>query len=391
MTTDWSRVQYDHRDPKVAYAPHHLWRRLRNECPVIRSDHYGGFWFVTRYDDVRTVLSDCETYTAAQGVILPSQNMPMLPGESDPPLHTSYRNLVNPPLAPQVVRKHEAWIRDLAREWLEPLTKLDEFDACTQYAEPVAKRIAMRVIGYEPEDLDKLDHWTEVLASGTREDDEGVALSMEFFAHMTETLETRAGEPPRDDIISLIATGEVDGRPLRTDEKVSLLLQITFGGLHTTGAVISGALLWLAAHPEDRARLRDDPELMRTATEEFIRHVTPVPHSIRTAAVDTSLSGCPIKAGDKVMFGLGPANYDERAFDNPDDVVLDRFPNRHVGFGAGPHRCVGSHLGKLGTRIGIEEFLGAFPDFDVTNWYDLRWTFGEGRSLTTLPLTVRRP
>jgi cytochrome P450 len=357
---------------------------------VIHSDRYGGFWFVSGFDDVREVLTDCETFTATEGVILPSQNMPMLPGESDPPLHTAYRKLLSPPLAPQVIKEHEGWIRDLAREWLEPLRGEVEFDACTRYCEPFAKRIAMRVIGYEAEDLDKLDHWTEVLATGTREDAEGVAVSMEFFEHMRTTLESRAAQPPRADIISLIASGEVEGRPLRMEEKLSLLLQITFGGLHTTGAVIAGALVWLAGHPEDRLRLRDQPELVRSATEEFIRHVTPVPHSIRTAAVDTTVHECPIKAGDKVMFGLGAANYDERVFDNPDDVVLDRFPNRHVGFGAGPHRCVGSHLGKLGVRIGIEEFIAAFPEFEIPDYYALRWTCGEGRGLTTVPLRVSR-
>ncbi len=384
----WAAVQYDHRDPKVAYAPHDLWKRLRDQCPVIHSDHYGGFWFVTRYDDVRTVLVDTETFVASQGVILPSQGIPMLPGESDGALHTAYRVLVNPPLAPQVIRRHENWIRELAQEWLAPLKDRQTFDACTEYAEPFAKRVSMRVLGYDLADLDKLDHWTEILAVGTREDDEGLRAGQEFFAYLAEVLATRAQEPPRDDVISTVVHGEIDGRPLRDDEKMSLLLQLTFGGLHTTGAVIAGALLWLARHPEDRVRLREQPELMRTATEEFIRHVTPVPHSIRTAAKDTELAGCPISAGDKVMFGLGPANYDERMFPNPDDVDLARFPNRHMGFGAGPHRCIGSHLGKTGVRIGIEEFLAAFADFEVEDHWALRWTSGEGRSLTTLPLRV---
>lgn len=144
--------------------------------------------------------------------------------------------------------------------------------------------------------------------------------------------------------------------------------------------------MWLAGHPEDRARLHREPMLMPTAVEEFIRYVTPVPHMNRAAAKDTVLDGCPIPKDDLVMVGLGSANHDETIFDKPDEVVLDRFPNRHMGFGAGPHRCVGSHLGKLGVRVGLEEFLAAFSDFEVTDYYALRYNGGEGRGLLTVPM-----
>jgi cytochrome P450 len=384
----WSAVQFDHHDAKVSYAPHDLWRRLRAECPVIHSDRYDGFWFVSRYDDVKTVLNDWQTFSAAQGVVLPPMFMPMLPGESDPPLQQDYRKLLTLRLAPQVVKEHEQWIRELAQTWLAPLASRDRFDACTEYAEPFAKRVSMRVIGYELADLDQLDHWTEVLAVGGRSDEESARVGAEFFGYLTAVIQHRSAEAPRDDLISAIAHGEVEGRPLSSQEKQSLLLQVTFGGLHTTGATIAGSLLWLAGHPEDRFRLLKNPELIRTATEEFIRFVTPVPYSIRTTTTATELSGCPIQAGARVMFGLGPANYDTAVFDNPDDVVLDRFPNRHVGFGAGPHRCPGSHLAKIAVRVGIEEFLRAFPDFEVSDYYGLRYTQGEGRALIALPIAV---
>ena len=157
----------------------------------------------------------------------------------------------------------------------------------------------MRVIGYDEADLPKLAHWTHVLSVGTRDDEEGMQVAMEFFGYLAATLVARAEEPPRDDLISLLFTGTIDGRPLTFEEQQSVLLLLTFGGLHTTGTVLSGALVWLADHPEDRARLRADPELLGTAVDEFVRYVSPVTHMSRTAAVDTELGGCPIKAGDE--------------------------------------------------------------------------------------------
>lgn len=384
----WSAFQFDHYDPKISYAPHDMWRRLRQECPVIHSDRYDGFYFATKYDDVKTVLSDWTTFSAAKGTVLPDMFIPMLPGSSDPPLHKDYRSLINPTMAPQVVKPYDGWIRETAQEWIAKLDGRKTFDACTEFAEPYAKRVSMRVIGYELEDLDRLDHWTEVLSVGGRSDQESERVGNEFFGFLTKVIEQRSAEAPRDDIISAITHGEVEGRPVTAEEKRSLLLQITFGGLHTTGATIAGALLWLAGHPEDRARLLDDPELMTTAVDEFVRHITPVPYSIRTTTQETELGGCPIGADQKVMFGLGPANYDPDIFDNPEDVVLDRFPNRHFGFGAGAHRCPGAHLARIAVHAGVEEFLKAFPNFAVADYYGLRYTKGEGRALVTLPVEV---
>ena len=262
------------------------------------------------------------------------------------------------------------------------------FDVAADFAEPFAKVVALRVIGFDPADLPKLEHWTHVLSVGTREDEEGVQAGMELFGFLGATLAQRAAEPPRDDLISVIVAGTIDGRPLTADEQLSMLLLLAFGGLHTTGQVIAGALVWLADHPEDRARLRDEPELMGPAVEEFVRYVSPVTHMNRTAAKDTELGGCPIKSGERVMFGIGSANHDERVFDRPDDVVLDRYPNHHFGFGAGPHRCIGSHLGKLAVRVALEEFLAAFADFEVQDHHLLRWQGGEGRHLQSAPLVV---
>lgn len=389
-TDAWDEVQYDHRDSRLSAAPYDLWRRLRAERPVIHSDHYGGFWYVSRYDDVRKVLREWKTFTSTEGIGLPRQQIVMLPGEVDPPLHQKYRSLINPLLTKEAVSKHEPWVRELAREWLARLPEDEVFNLCEDFCEPFAKRVNLKIIGYREEDLDDLDRWSTVLARGTRDDEEGLHAATAFFAMFRESLDRRAAEGPVGDVLSALVFGEFDGRRLSAEEQVGMLLEITFGGLDTTSGVLAGALVWLAGHPVDRARLRQDPGLMPTAIEEFVRYVTPVSQMARATTEEVTLSGCPIPAGQRILVGYGSANRDETIFDHPDDVVLDRSPNPHVGFGFGPHRCAGSNVGTLGVRIGLEEFLAAFPHFEVTDYYGLRWTIGEGRGLMNAPMKARR-
>ncbi|MFD8340157.1 cytochrome P450 [Streptomyces solisilvae] len=386
----WDELQYDHRESRLSATPFDLWRRLRAERPVIHSNHYGGFWYVSRYDDVKTVLRDWTNFTTTMGIGLPRQQIVMLPGEVDPPLHGKYRNLINPLLSREAVQKHEPWVRELAREWIAQLPENEVFNVCEDFCEPFAKRMNLKVIGYREEDLDDLDRYSTILARGTRDDEEGRHAAASFFAIFQESLTRRAEEGPAGDLLSALVFGEIDGRRLTPEEQQGMLLEITFGGLDTTSAVLAGALVWLAGHPEDRARLRDEPELMPKAIEEFVRYVTPVSQMARATKEPVSLSGCPVAAGERLLIGYASANRDETVFENPDDVVLDRSPNPHVGFGFGPHRCAGSNLGTLGVRVGLEEFLGAFAHFDVDDYYGLRWSVGEARGLTNAPMKVRR-
>jgi len=386
----WNEFQYDHRDSHLVAQPYDMWRRLRAERPVIHSDRYGGFWFVSRYDDVRTVCKDWRSFTSTTGVAVPRMPIVMYPGEVDPPLHGKHRNLINPLLAKEAVGKHENWIRDLARERISRIEDDVVFDACKDLCEAFAKRVALKVIGYPEQDLDRLDHWTTILAYRAREDEESQQVAQELFGYFGEILQRRAEEGPGDDIISALVFGEIDGRRLTMEEQLGNLLEISFGGLGTTGAVFAGALVWLAGHPEDKARLRDNPETIPTAVEEFVRYISPVTQMGRGAADDVTLGGCPIPKGDRMLIGYASANRDDSVFENADDVVLDRSPNPHLGFGFGPHHCVGFNLGALAVRIGLEEVLSTFRSLEVTDYYALRYSAGEGRGLIAAPMKATR-
>lgn len=389
-TTDWEGFQYDSRDPRIEYWPFDIWRRLRNEQPIIHSDRYDGFWFVSRYEDAKRIQRDWRTFTSREGVTIPKHEVQLLPGEVDPPVHQKYREILTPVLAKEAIAKNEPWIRSMARDWLSKIEDDVAFDLCTDYCEPFAKHVALRVIGFAEADLPKLAETTSILGQGLRHDDEGQRATVELVEILTRSLRDRAQAGQVGDVLSAIAFGEIDGSRMPEQDQMSLLFEVTFGGLHTTSAVMAGALVWLADHPKDRTRLLEEPDLIDTAIEEFARFVSPVSHFARVATKDTEVAGQRIAAGDKVMYGLASANRDERVFENPDEVVLDRTPNPHLAFGFGPHRCAGSNLGLLGVKVGVEEFLKTFRSFKVSDYYGLRWSGGEGRALLAAPFVSRR-
>lgn len=380
-------LQYDHRADEVVADPFGLWSQLRHECPVLHSDRYGGFWLVSRFADVVRALVEVETFASGQGTTTPPMPVQMIPGDIDGELQRKYRSIVNPSLSLATVREFEPWMRETAQSALASLGGRSGFDL-SDYAEPYAQHVALRALGFADEDLAELDRLTHIVGGGLRTEHDVERAGAELLALLTSTLTERAGQPRRDDVISAVVHGTVDDRPLTIDEQVRFLFQLTFGGFHTSSMVIKGALVWLADHPDERERLRTNKELMKTAVDEFVRYVSPISHIRRTTTSEVEIAGCPIKKGEAIMIGYGSANHDEAAFDRPDDVILERFPNNHVGFGRGAHRCIGSHLARLSVRVGLEEFLDEIPDFEVDDRDAFEWMGGEGRGLLHAAIVV---
>jgi cytochrome P450 len=383
----WGGLQYDHRSSKVKVDPYNLWSRLRKECPVLHSDNYGGFWFVSRYEDTKRILTEPESFSAAQGVTLPREPMTMLPLEADPPAQRQYREILNPHLTPATVQRYEDFARSLARAMLAQALPAGQIDLA-HFAEAYGHTVVMRALGFEESDLNKLDTWCAVLFSAERETEVGHRAGAELMEFMNAALEARAGAGARDDLLSAVANGDLGDRPVDRGEQLSMVSLLVFGGFHTTGSTLTSALVWLADHPADVERLRAEPELMPVAVEEFVRYASPISHMRRTTTRDVVVSGCPIPAGEAVQFGLASANHDETVFEAPEEVILDRRPNRHLGFGSGPHRCVGSHLGKLAIRVGLEEFFAAVARVEVEDHGALRYFASEGRGIIYAPALI---
>lgn len=366
------------------------WTARRQECPVSYSPNYGGFYLVTRYEDVFKVLTDTQTFTSTEGASIPRQPFMFIPEDLDPPKHRKYRKIVNAALSPQKMPEYEAWVRERAVALLEPLVGRHEFDLVKEFAGPFPRSVAVKLIGLPEGDLPKVSVWTETLTYKPRDNEEAQQAGADLFEYLGGVVAAKAEGPLGDDLISLIVQGDVDGEPLSPEEQLSYVALLLFGGLHTTTHAIAGTLVWLSQHPEARERLRNDPSVYPTAIEEALRYTSPSSHLARTATKDTEVGGCPVAAGSRILVSEGSANFDPSKFDSPETMVLDRTPNPHAAFGLGPHRCVGSHLAKLQLQIALEEFLARFLDFEVADLGALRYAGAEVRGLTTAPLVITR-
>jgi len=374
---------YDHFDPKLLADPYGFWAALRDTEPVARSDHHGGFWVVSRYADIMEAACDPATFSSRDGTGTPPIPTKLLPIDTDPPLHQKYRKIINPSFTPQAVRGQEGEWRALAKELVAALPAEGEVELCSTFAVPFPQQVALRMIGFPDDDRPDLARWIDDITRLRGIDDEKVGeAAMGVMLRIIERLDERRGQPRRDDLISVLLDGEVDGRPLDDDEQLFSMMLLLLGGLDTTTSAIALALAHLADHPDDRARLLADPDLLDTAVEEFVRVATPVQGLGRTVTRDTTLSGCPLHEGDRVFLLWASGNRDPRAFDRPEEVVLDRHPNHHLGFGAGPHRCVGSHAGKLMVKIALSELLPWLGDYRISE--ELGWVGGETRGLRHL-------
>jgi cytochrome P450 len=214
------------------------------------------------------------------------------------------------------------------------------------------------------------------------EDRQGEA-GPKLFAALLGILHDRKSAARRDDLLDAVVFGEIDGKPVDDRQSFAMLILLLMGGLSTTSAALAAMVQWLGDHPEDIVRLRAHPELHHLAVDEFVRWSSPVAHIGRTVMQDTELHGCPLPRGSRVLLGFGAANRDEREFERADEVLIDRQPNRHAGFGVGPHRCIGSHVAKLQIRVALEELLAAMPPFSIDH-SRTHWTGSETRMLDRL-------
>ena len=204
---------------------------------------------------------------------------------------------------------------------------------------------------------------------------------------LAEELVKRRAEPA-DDLLSFLAGAEIDGRPLSEEEILKMCFLQLIGGVDTSTGLLSHTFAWLSDHPDESRRLLDEPAYLRTATEEFLRWVSPAPALARTVTKETELGGQRLCPGDRLLVSWASANQDEAVFDNPDEVKLDRWPNRHQGFGLGAHRCLGSNLGRVQFQEVLTTTLRRLPDLKADVGAAQRYpSLGQVNGYATLPAT----
>ena len=399
MTT----YDYDHHSPHYTEHWREMNEELRTKCPVAHSEAHGGFWVVSRYADVAAAAHDDDTFSSYQelpdgshhGAVIPSQpkGLRQLPIEMDPPEFFSYRKLLTPWFSP---RKADLWgpcIREIITYCIDEVIEAGSADLVTDVVAPVPSIVTLLQLGLPVDnwrEFSDIVHTAQHAVPGT---DEYFAAMMKFLGikNQVEELIPQRRAEPKHDLISYLARSRVDGE-LVSDERVSQMITLLLaGGIDTSTSLLGKSLEWLGRHHNERTRLQQQPELMGTATEEFLRYFTPIQALARTATRDCELGGEHIKAGDRLLLSWGSANFDAEMFKDPDEVKLDRFPNRHQAFGLGIHRCVGSNLARVEFRVVMEEILQRMPDYVITGarhypsigvmngWVSLPATFTPGQ------------
>jgi cytochrome P450 len=379
---------YDHFDISLAADPWPVFEALRSREPVAWSECHGGFWVVSRHEDLCEAGSDWHRFSnALHGASLPELPFPRLaPLEVDPPLHREYRRLMNDLFSPASVQSREPKIREIAQELMRPLGGMQRFDYSKMFATPFSQNVALGVLGFHDSDREELATWIAEIAVNVGMDFEQIfEPGIKVLGRIGERMEEQRKELRPDTLIGVLMGGEINGEPVGDQNVLTTTFMVLFGALDTTVSAISGAAWYLAQHPEARARLLAEPQLYDLAVDEFVRWTSPSQGMGRTVVADTTLGGCPVRGGDRMLLLWASGNRDENEFPNPDEVVLDRHPNRHLGFGHGPHRCVGSHLARLMVRVAIEELL-AFGDFRLAADSEPMWVTGLTRGIRSLYL-----
>jgi cytochrome P450 len=388
-------MSFDHHDPQFVKDPESVFGPLREEHPLVHSDLYGGFWLLTRYDDVTAAALDHESFTSAvvgTTVIPPSQprEYPLLPIELDPPEHTRYRALVNPLFAKPRIDAMRPDLEALATRLLEPIVQNGGGDVMAEFAHPMSLGSLARLMNLPEADETRWFDWVERMFSSALLDKDDQARAVHEAEGYIDELIAERRRQPRDDFLGLLVQAEVDGHRLSDLELRQFGVLMLLAGYETTSGAMGMSLLHLAQHPEQRTQLFADTDgLAHTAVNELLRVVSPVQVFARNAARDVHMHGETIPGGDVVLLGYGAANHDPRAFEEPERCVLDRHPNRHVAFGHGRHLCLGANLARLELTIMIERFADCFPRFRVDPARPPTWKpRGDVRALATLHLVA---
>lgn len=394
---EWIERHFDPVDAQALQDPYPVYQHLRDVCPVAHSDaHENGFWILSRYEDVRMAFRDPDLFESGPSISIPAlrTRSRLIPLELNPPEHGKFRRLLNPFFSPAAVDRLEARNRDITAQLTRELPRNEPFDFLKRFAyrQPVMAIWSAGLLGDlipipgEQDPVETFQAWVHDLK---HDPVRSPAAAENIYGYLSDTIEDRRRRP-QNDIPSFLVLADIDGRPLTDDEVLHILFLLFMGGVETPAGTLANMFLFLATHNTETERLRRHPDLIDSAIDEIIRAHGPSQAVRRTLRKDVELHGQSLKTGDPVLLLPNAADRDPREFPNPDSIIIDRFPNRHLGFGMGIHRCIGSHLGKLQVRAAVEETLRELPNPRLPEGAELTYSAGLNRSLKTLPLVYQR-
>ncbi len=395
--SDW-QTDFDHTDPTWVRDPYPIWADLRDKCPVAHTDRYGGAWLPTTHDLVSEVAYDTEHFTSRSVVVselrptefdLPAPIGLAPPITSDPPFHAIARRMLLPAFSPRPIAALEPYTRGLCRELLDGLSGRSVFDAAVEYTQHIPVRVIVQMLGFPQEDADIFRKFIQQVLENVDqsvEERQAVIANGEIEQYMNEQIADHQAHP-RDDLTSFLLNAEIDGNKLLPDHVRGTMVLLMIAGIDTTWSAIGASLWHLAQNPQDRKRLIAEPGLWDTAIEEFLRAYAPVTMA-RLVAQDFDFHGCPLKKDDWLLLPFPSANRDPAAFEDADQVRLDRESNRHAAFGLGIHRCLGSNLARMELKVALQEWMARYPDFELADPGAVTWSGGQVRGPRSLPVRI---
>jgi cytochrome P450 len=374
-------VDLDPNDGEFHRGRFATYEQLRRTRPVAFSPRHGGFWIVSDYDSVTTVARDNETFAHAYEPDAPDgisrrgicgvPRDPRIPrqgvSEIDGPDHKALRHALNPWFAPARVEALRPAMQAVTTWFLDEAIERGEIDLVLHYATPMPAIITLQMVGLPCDrwrDYTDFFHGTTAHRPQDEEHAKAVLLAPAIRAQLLEEANRRRSEPA-DDLATVLVRHRVDGRGLSDEEIVDILWNIVAGGLDTTTALTAWALYHLDRDLPARQVLLERPELIPAAAEEFLRFVSPNEALTRTVTRDIVLGGRQLRAGDVVYMSWLSANHDERVFHHPHELDFERSENRHLAFGLGGHRCIGSHLARTEFEVMLTEVLERIPDYRI--------------------------
>ena len=355
---EWCANHFDHLSPQLAQNLHETLASMRADHPVAHSEEHGGFWVVSRYEDVLRVAQDWRTFSSAHGVSVPDTDMVVkaIPEHLDPPLHREYKRLINAWFTPAVVAAYEPATRALVHRLIDDFVEAGECDFMTGFARPFPGLAFFElVLNAPPDDVHEINDMATAASVPTNPNRGEAWRGM--YAWISQLVETRREHGPRGDVVDAVIAAEIEGRPITDEDVIGVIQLLILGGLDTTAGALGQIVLRFCREPEIPALLRRRPELITDAVEELLRLEPPFIAIARTAMADTEIGGHQVRKGEKVLMYWASANRDGSEFGCPAAFDLDRPTNRHLAFGAGPHRCAGSNLARLNLRIALEEVV----------------------------------
>ena len=393
----------DFEAPGYLADPYPHLHALRDRHPVFLSPR--GDWYLTRFADVSTVLTDRRFQRQSPAGANPISGAARDPTAIDrmlsrwmvfidPPVHTRLRRLVGKAFTPKLVAAMRGDIGDIAGQLLDQALVADRFDVIADFAYPLPVIVVSRILGVPAEDYDKLKRWsgqlTRALDSGDPEElASGIPATEELMAYMADLIAARRREP-RDDLISAMMAGSAADEALSEEELLANCVFLLWAGHETTKNLIGNGVVSLIRHPGEFRRLAEDPALLECAVDEFLRFESPIQKIGRWTRETVSLGGTEIPAGHYVVSLFGAANRDPEQFPDPDRLDIGRRDGTSLAFGKGIHHCLGYGLAKLEGEVAFGALLERVGAMDLVDAAP-RWQANTSiRGLEALPVSVTR-